>query len=61
MRYYSYETFNRKDADLLSMYLKAQKIKYERSACYNGYHFEIYVDENILQSINDWLDVNINC
>lgn len=60
MKWYNYETLSRKDADLLSMYLKTQKIKYERSACYDGYHFEIYVDNNTLQSVNAWLDVNIN-
>lgn len=60
MKWYNYETLNRKDADLLSMYLKAQKIKYERSGCYDGYHFEIYVDGDTLQSVNAWLDVNIN-
>ena len=56
MKYYSFNTLFRSLADELSVYLKQQKIKYERSGCFNGYHFEIYTDPAGVQMINSWLD-----
>ena len=43
-------------AELLQDFLYDTGIKFEKSACYNLYHFEIFVtSQKILDSINDFL------
>lgn len=54
MKWYNFETAFITLANDLSVYLKQQKIKYERSGCFGSYHFEIYTDPAGVQMINRW-------
>ena len=54
-KYYSAE-LDPKTAEALKMFLKAEAIYFEPSACYNLVHFEIKADETELKKVNDFLD-----
>ena len=55
-KWFNFETENPSVKDNLRMYLKANDIKYELSSCFDGWHFEIFVDENRVEDINEFLD-----
>ena len=53
---YNYETIENPIVDKLRRYFHENKIKYELSACFDGWHFEIYLDENEVENVNSFLD-----
>ena len=55
-KWYNYETENPIIKDKLRRYFHENKIKYELSACFDGWHFEIYLDENEVENVNSFLD-----
>lgn len=55
-KWFNFETENPSVKDNLRMYLKCNDIKYELSECFDGWHFEIFVDENRVEDINEFLD-----
>lgn len=43
-------------AELFTDYLKSKGVRFEKSACYNLYHFEIFIpDEKLFDSLNYYL------
>ena len=57
MKWYNYETYNIMVKDELRKYLRDNNIYYELSACFDGWHFEIKVEnESDLERINWFLD-----
>lgn len=57
-KWMNFETMFRTLAEDMSKFLKMENIKYERSGCFGGYHFEIYCDNEEVEKINKWLDEN---
>ena len=57
MKYYAYYTDNVCIKDSLTHYLKCANIIYEVSGCYDGWHFEILLDESGVENINSFLDL----
>ena len=55
-KWYNYETENPIIKDELRRYFHENKIKYGLSACFDGWHFEIYLDENEVENVNSFLD-----
>ena len=55
-KWYNYETIENPIVDKLRRYFHENKIKYELSACFNGWHFEIYLDESEVENVNSFLD-----
>ena len=55
-KWYNYETIENPIVDKLCRYFHENKIKYELSACFNEWHFEIYLDENEVENVNSFLD-----
>ena len=55
-KYYNYETTENPIVNKLRRYFHENKIKYELSACFDGWHFEIYLDENEVENVNSFLD-----
>ena len=55
-KWFNFETENPSVKDDLRKYLKCNNIMYELSACFDGWHFEIFVDENRIEDINEFLD-----
>ena len=55
-KWYSYNTDNPIIKDELRTYFKNYNIYYELSECFDGWHFEIFVDENRVEDINEFLD-----
>lgn len=53
--FYSVE-LNKEDAEKLKTYLKAEKIYFEPSSCYNLIHFEVKADEVELNKVNAFLE-----
>lgn len=53
-KYYSAE-LDTKTAEALKVFLKQNNIYFEPSACYNLIHFEIKVDKNELEKVNNFL------
>lgn len=45
-KWYNYETENPIIKDELRSYLKRNKLRYELSGCYDGWHFEIELSED---------------
>lgn len=56
-KWYNYETMNPNVKDEVRRYLKQNHIYYELSECFDGWHFEIYLDENEVENINSFLDL----
>lgn len=54
-KFYNVE-LNKADAERFKVYLKANGIYFEPSACYNLVHFEIKLNEAELQMVNDYLE-----
>ena len=54
-KFYNVE-LNKADAERLKVYLKANGIYFEPSACYNLVHFEIKLNEVELQMVNNYLE-----
>lgn len=57
MRYYGYYTDNAQIKSNLTNYLKNANIIYEVSGCYDGWHFEILLDESGVENVNSFLDL----
>ena len=55
-KWYNYETIENPIVDKLRRYFHENNIKYELSACFNGWHFEIELDENEVENVNSFLD-----
>lgn len=55
-KWFNFETENPSVKNNLRKYLKCNNIKYELSSCFDGWHFEIFVDENRVEDINEFLD-----
>ena len=55
-KWYNYETENPIIKDELRRYFHENKIKYELSACFDGWHFEIWLNENETENVNSFLD-----
>lgn len=56
MKFYGFNTTSENIKNALRAFLKQNNIYYELSGCFNGWHFEVQVDENGLQKVNDQLD-----
>ena len=56
MKFYGFNTTSENIKNALRTFLKQNNIYYEISGCWNGWHFEVQVDENGLQKVNDQLD-----
>ena len=54
-KYYNVE-LNKDDAEKLKAFLKLNGIYFEPSACYNLIHFEIKVNEEELNMVDNFLD-----
>lgn len=54
-KFYNVE-LNKEDAERLKVYLKANGIYFEPSACYNLVHFEIKMNEAELEMVNGYLE-----
>lgn len=57
MKWYNFETDNPIIKDELRKYFHDNNIVYELSACFDGWHFEIFTDENGCENINSFLDL----
>lgn len=55
-KWYNYETIENPIVDKLRRYFHENNIKYELSACFNGWHFEIELDESEVENVNSFLD-----
>ena len=55
-KWYNYETENPIIKDKLRRYFHENEIKYELSTCFDGWHFEIWLDENKVENVNTFLD-----
>lgn len=58
-KWYSYETINPNIKDELRRYLKNNHIYYELSECFDGWHFEIELEEKDFETV-DWFLWRIN-
>lgn len=58
-KWYSYETINPNVKDELRKYLKNNHIYYELSECFDGWHFEIELEEENFETV-DWFLWRIN-
>ena len=56
MKWYNFETIERKVKEALAIYLKIAGIYYELSGAGNGWHFEIKTDIDGLTKVNGFLD-----
>ena len=56
MKWYNYETFNEQVKNELRKFLKENNIYYELSSCFDGWHFEIKLEEKDCERINWFLD-----
>ena len=57
-KWMNFETMFRSLKDGLRKFLKENSIKYELSGCGAGWHFEVYVNNQEVELINNWLDEN---
>lgn len=57
-KWYNFETMFRSLADELSWFLKVSNIKYERSGCFDGYHFELLCDDTESEAVDNWLEAH---
>ncbi len=55
-KWYNYDIYNINVRDAVRKYLHENHIYYELSECFDGWHFEIFVDENRVEDINEFLD-----
>ena len=55
-KWYNYETENPIIKDELRRYFHENKIKYELSACFDGWHFEILCDNMECEDANRFLN-----
>ena len=55
-KYYSFETMFTSLKNELAKFLKENGIYYELSGTTASYHFEILLDSDETQKVNDWLD-----
>lgn len=51
----SVELFNAAKKEALLVFLKEKGIQAEVSGCWNGWHFEVYVDDTETDIINEFL------
>lgn len=58
-KWYSYETMNSNVKDEVRRYLKQNHIYYELSECFDGWHFEIELEEENFETV-DWFLWRIN-
>ena len=58
-KWYSYETMNPDVKDEVRRYLKQNHIYYELSECFDGWHFEIELEEEDFETV-DWFLWRIN-
>jgi hypothetical protein len=58
-KWYSYETMNPNVKDEFRRYLRQNHIYYELSECFNGWHFEIELEEENFETV-DWFLWRIN-
>lgn len=58
MKTYSWFTLFRSFADEMSVYLKQNGIRYERSGCGTGYYFSIRLTDEQVEMVNQWIDEN---
>ena len=59
MKWYGYETTNPNVKDELRKYLRNNNIYYELSECFDGWHFEIKLEEEKFETV-DWFLWRIN-
>ena len=59
MKWYSYETDNPIVKEELRKYLRNNNIYYELSECFDGWHFEIKLEEENFETV-DWFLWRIN-
>lgn len=52
----NFETNNPNIKEYLRVWLKLNEIRFEISACFDGWHFEIYLNENEVENVNSFLD-----
>lgn len=52
----NFETDNIRIKSVLSIFLKQNKIYYEVSECFDGWHFEILCDDSECENVNSFLD-----
>lgn len=55
-KYYNSYIPTREEADVFSRFLKENGFYYERSACGEGFHFEVKLATYEVQKVNDFLD-----
>ena len=58
-KWYSYETMNPNVKDEVRRYLKQNHIYYELSECFDGWYFEIELEEENFETV-DWFLWRIN-
>lgn len=56
MKHFYNVELNKEKAEKLKVYLKENGIYFEPSSCYNLIHFEIKVDKEELEKVNDFLE-----
>ena len=54
-KFYSVE-LNKADAERFKVYLRANGIYFESSACYNLIHFEVKLNDAELKMVNEYLE-----
>lgn len=52
----NFETNNPNVKEYLRVWLKLNEIRFEISECFDGWHFEIYLNENEVENVNSFLD-----
>lgn len=59
-KWISRETFNLEVKDAFRKYLRDNNIYYELSACFDGWHFEIKIENEIDMERIDWFEIRLN-
>lgn len=58
-KWYNYDTYNINVRDAVRKYLHENHIYYELSECFDGWHFEIELEEKDFETV-DWFLWRIN-